>query len=141
MDFSNMMKLKSIPKFNRECIMVVDDNSMGLELTSILLQDQNLTVETFDSGRKAYEAFRDSKEGHYQMIAMDINMCDMDGFSATEMIRNLDRKDSKSVYIYGFSASMKEDIEGKIQECGMNGYIEKPIDFCALFEEMHRIFQ
>ena len=86
----------------------------------------------------AVEKFKESKEGTYDLIFMDIRMPVMKGDEATATIRSLDREDSKRIPIIAMTANaLESDVENSYR-CGMNGHISKPIEPRKVFESLSK---
>jgi len=119
--------------FSGKTVLVVDDMDTNLEIAEILLEDLYLNVETASSGREAVEMFvRNS--ARYDLIFMDMQMPEVDGLQAAQMIRSLDMDKAATIPIVAMTANVfKEDIE-KCLEAGMNGHVGKPIDMNAVIK-------
>ncbi len=103
-------------------ILLVDDNQINLTVAKAILMNAGLKVDTAVNGRLAIQAATKAK---YDAILMDIQMPVMDGFEATEHIRN--ELGFKAIPIIAVSANvMKKDIE-KSLKAGMNAHIAKPL--------------
>ncbi len=115
--------------FNKEKILIAEDNEFNAEIAKAILEMKNLNVEIVPNGKAAYEAFVSSEEGEYLAILMDILMPVMDGHEATRAIRNSKHKEAKSIPIYALTANAfyNDILEAKL--AGMNGHISKPVDF------------
>ena len=119
--------------------LLVEDNDINLEISQMLLNALGLTVQTARNGQEAVEAFKNSKEGTFQYIFMDIMMPVMNGLEAAKAIRALNRPDAKSTPIIAMTANaFREDI----QEClnaGMNAHVAKPVDEGKLEEAVREV--
>ena len=102
-------------------ILLVDDNSVNLDIESEILGTYGLQVDTADSGSKAIEYCL----GHSpDMIILDLHMPDMDGYETARHIREL--PDFRLTPIIALTADVVSGIEQKAYEAGMDGYISKP---------------
>lgn len=118
--------------------LVVEDNELNLEIMTEILESQGAEVETAENGQIAVEKFETSSPEHYDLIFMDIKMPVLDGYQATEKIRSLDRKDSRTVPIIALTAdAFPEDVQ-KALDTGMNAHVAKPIDLDILHEQIGR---
>ena len=109
-------------------ILLAEDVEVNREIVLSLLERTNLVIDTAENGLVAYEKFRDNP-GAYDMIFMDVQMPDMDGYDATRKIRALDMPQAKKIPIVAMTANVfREDIE-KCLACGMNDHIGKPINY------------
>lgn len=118
--------------------LIVDDVELNRTIVTAMLEDSGLEMDEADDGSTALEMFEASPEFTYDIIFMDIHMPQMGGYDAAKAIRQLPRKDAKSVYIIALTANaFKEDIE-KALASGMNGHIAKPLDMETLYKAMYR---
>lgn len=120
-------KSRSI-RLNQKKILLVEDNELNREVAHYMLANAGAEViETVD-GQQAVEQFRQSREGEYDCILMDIMMPVMNGLDAAKEIRSLPRKDAGTVPIIAMTANAySEDIK-KTLASGMNAHLSKPID-------------
>ncbi len=108
-------------------ILLVEDVEINREIFSALLEDTGVIVHTAENGREAIEKFASDME-RYDMIFMDIQMPEMDGYQATRHIRALDSDRAKSIPIIAMTANaFSEDVERSLAY-GMNGHLTKPIN-------------
>ncbi|MEI6512701.1 MAG: PAS domain S-box protein [bacterium] len=111
-------------------VLVVDDNTTNLEVTLLLLQKLGYTVDTARNGLEALRAFSNYP---YDLVLMDCQMPEMDGYQATAAIRGLDSTTSNPrVPIIAITAGAMSDDRERCFAAGMNDYIPKPIDFKLL---------
>jgi CheY-like chemotaxis protein len=105
-----------------------------------LLEPTRLELDYAENGEEAVRMFRENPE-RYDMIFMDVQMPEMDGYEATRNIRALDTPQAKSVPIIAMTANVfKEDIE-KCREAGMDGHLGKPLDMEELFSVLRSYFE
>lgn len=113
-------------------ILIVDDNNMNREITQFMVEELGAKAVTTCDGKEALDTFRKSERGDFDCIIMDLMMPVMDGFEASECIRNLDREDARTIPIIPLSASSSEEDMEKAVESGMNGYLVKPVSIDLL---------
>jgi len=105
------------------------------EIVLSLLEPTLLTIDCAENGKKAVEMFKEAPD-KYDMIFMDIQMPEMDGYNATRTIRALEHPKAKIVPIIAMTANVfKEDVE-KCLASGMNGHVGKPLDFNEVINEL-----
>ena len=109
--------------------LLAEDNEINAEITCSLLEMEGMHVDHAVNGRVVVDKFAASEPGHYDVILMDIQMPEMNGFEATQAIRALDRSDAQSVKIFAISADAFVEDKRKAEQAGMNGHMAKPIDF------------
>lgn len=109
-------------------ILLAEDNELNREIATELLKMYGLTVDCAVNGAEAVEIYRNSDSGHYSAILMDIQMPVMDGYTATEIIRKMDKSDSETIPILALTANAFVTDVSKAYSVGMNDHIAKPID-------------
>lgn len=114
-------------------VLVVEDNELNAEIAQCLLEDFGFEVEWVPDGTDAVEKIRNTEPGRYDVILMDILMPVMDGLDATRAIRGMGRADCREIPIIAMSANAFDDDLKKSVECGMNGYLSKPVDVDKLY--------
>ena len=122
-------------------ILLVEDNELNREIAEELIGVTGASVESAEDGVQAVEMFKESAEGYYDLILMDVQMPHMDGYEATRCIRALGRSDAQKVPIFAMTANaFAEDVQ-KSREAGMNAHISKPLDIRAVYKQMNRYLQ
>jgi CheY-like chemotaxis protein len=121
--------------FKGHCILLAEDVEINREIVLALLEPTKLTVECAENGAEAVRMFSKSPD-KYNMIFMDIQMPEMDGYEATRSIRRLDIPQAKIIPIIAMTANVfREDIE-KCLEAGMQWHIGKPIDLNDIIRQL-----
>jgi PAS domain S-box-containing protein len=116
-------------------LLLVEDVEINREIVLAMLEPMQPEIDCAVNGVEAVEIFRSNPE-KYDLIFMDLQMPDMDGFEATRIIRALDLPKARKIPIVAMTANVfREDIE-KCLEAGMNDHIGKPIDFNELLEKL-----
>lgn len=115
-------------------ILLAEDNDINAEIAIEILELDGAIVDHARDGAQALEMFNTSVPGYYDVILMDIQMPNMDGWEATEAIRNLPRIDH-DIPIFAMSANAFVEDQRHSLEVGMNAHINKPIDF----EELRKL--
>ncbi|MBK3332422.1 response regulator [Persephonella atlantica] len=110
-------------------ILLAEDNETNQEIILGLLEKTGINIDIAKNGKEAVEKFN-LEPDKYDLILMDIQMPEMDGYEATRIIREKD----KNIPIVALTANaFKEDVD-KALKAGMNGHIAKPIDVNQLYE-------
>jgi CheY-like chemotaxis protein len=109
-------------------VLLAEDVEINREIIQTVLEPTRLTFDCAENGIKALRMFGNSPE-KYDMIFMDVQMPEMDGYEATRRIRALDIPKAKKIPIIAMTANVfREDID-RCFEAGMNGHVGKPLDF------------
>ena len=83
------------------------------------------------------EKVRNSKPGNYDLVLMDVQMPIMDGYEATKQIRALDDPALAGITILAMTANAFDEDRKKALECGMDGFLSKPIVIEKLIDALH----
>ena len=127
--------------FKGKRILLVEDNELNREIAEELIGATGASVESDEDGVQAVKKFKESAEGYYDLILMDVQMPHMDGYEATRCIRALGRSDAQKVPIFAMTANaFAEDVQ-KSREAGMNAHISKPLNIRAVYKQMNRYLQ
>jgi signal transduction histidine kinase/DNA-binding response OmpR family regulator/HPt (histidine-containing phosphotransfer) domain-containing protein len=117
-------------------ILLAEDNAVNQEVAQQMLQKRGHTVTIASNGREALKLVAQSE---FDLILMDIQMPEMDGFQATAAIREMEKKGSRRTPIVAMTAhAMKGDRE-RCLESGMDGYVSKPVQSKMLYETIENI--
>jgi len=136
-DKSRLVTRHLISEQNRQGlkILLAEDNPVNQKLAIILLQKAGFSVDAVDNGLRAFEKV---KQGNYNVVLMDVQMPDMDGFEATKQIRVWEDDQNRHIPIIAMTAhALKGDRELCI-EAGMDDYITKPLEPKVLFAALDR---
>ena len=117
-------------------VLLAEDVAINTEIMMMILDSQGIKAEHAENGKVAFKMYTEHPEGYYDAILMDIRMPEMDGLEATAAIRNLDRKDSKTIPIIALSANaFDEDVQRSLQ-AGLNAHLTKPVQPEDLFNTL-----
>jgi len=124
----------AIPDLSDKRLMIVDDIEINRFILREVIADTHAAIEEADDGKKAVELFLSSPENHFDMILMDIQMPEMNGYQAAEALRATGRSDAHTIPVIAMTANAyREDIERAL-ESGMNAHLPKPVDFDRLMQ-------
>ena len=114
--------------FGGHTILLAEDVEINREIVTALFEPMHLNIDCAENGAEAFRMYSESPD-KYDMIFMDIQMPEMDGYEATRKIRALNTPKAKTVPIIAMTANVfREDIEKRL-EAGMDGHVGKPLDF------------
>ena len=108
-------------------ILLVEDNELNREIAMTILHEYGFLVDTAENGAVAVEKVRTSDPGRYDLVLMDVQMPVMDGYTATQRIRALKDPARAAVPIVAMTANVFEEERKQAFDCGMNGFLSKPI--------------
>jgi CheY-like chemotaxis protein len=121
--------------FSGRRILLVEDVEINREIVQALLEPSELEIDCAENGREAVRMFSNAPE-KYDMIFMDVQMPEMDGYEATRRIRALNLPKAKTIPIVAMTANVfREDVERCI-ESGMNSHVGKPLDFNEVMKRL-----
>lgn len=127
--------------FNKERILLIEDDPLNREIAVEILTMVNLKVETAEDGESGLKKFLSSSEDYYRTILMDIQLPGMNGYETTEAIRNSSHPCAARIPILAMTAhAFAEDISAALSS-GMNGHIAKPIDTEVLYDTLKRVME
>ncbi len=127
--------------FTGKKLLVVEDNELNLEIASTLLKEAGFAVDTAENGKIAVEKVEAASAGRYDLILMDIQMPEMDGYEATRRIRALPDAKKAALPIVAMTANAFEDDRKNALHAGMNGHIAKPLDIQKLFQVLSELLK
>lgn len=119
--------------FENKRILLAEDNELNMEIAKELLEEIGVEVDWAEDGKICTEMFAESEEGYYDAVLMDIRMPVMNGYTACETIRSMERSDADLPIIAMTADAFSEDKQRSI-ESGMNEHIAKPIDIDKLYQ-------
>ena len=116
-------------------ILLAEDVEINREIVQALLEPTGIEIDSAENGAIAVDLFTANPE-KYEMIFMDVQMPEMDGYTATQKIRASGVPNAKDIPIVAMTANVfKEDIE-KCLAVGMNGHVGKPLDFDEVIDKL-----
>lgn len=120
-------------------ILLAEDNELNSEIAITLLQEYGFVVEHAIDGKVCLNMMKESEEGYYDLILMDIQMPNMDGYTATRHIRNLPSERKAAIPIVAMTANAFDEDKRNALEAGMNGHLAKPIEIPVLIATLSDI--
>lgn len=113
-------------------VLFAEDNELNWEIGEAMLSELGMELDHAENGKICVEKFKQSKEGWYDVILMDLRMPVMTGYEAAVAIRGLARDDARNIPIIAVSADAFADDIQKCLDCGMNAHTAKPYDLAVL---------
>lgn len=121
-------------------VLLVEDNELNRELALAILEETGMQIDSAEDGIETVNIINEAPEDRYDLVLMDIQMPRMDGYTATKEIRTLPNNRKANIPIVAMTANAFDEDRRKAFECGMNGYIVKPIDMKAIAKLLGEIW-
>jgi len=122
-------------------ILLAEDVPINAEILMMILETREMKAELAVNGKIAVEMFESHEPGYYDAVLMDMRMPEMDGLTATRVIRALDRPDAKEIPIIALTANaFDEDVQRSLQ-AGLNAHLSKPVQPEALYETLESLIK
>jgi len=116
-------------------ILLAEDNAVNQAVAVRLLEKRGHTVTVVGDGRQALEAL---EKGQFDLVLMDVQMPELDGFEAAAAIRAKEKKSGTHIPIVAMTAHAMKGDKDRCLEAGMDGYVSKPVRAVDLFEEIDK---
>ena len=128
-------------EFAGKRLLLAEDNELNREIACMLLSKDGFVIDTAESGQEAVDLVAASAPDYYDLVLMDIQMPVMDGHEATRRIRNLKDKELAKVPVVAMTANAFDEDRKAAKECGMNGFISKPINMQEVVQALRMCLQ
>ena len=113
--------------FTGKRILLAEDNDLNAEIAIAILEEQGLEVERAEDGIVCVNMIEKADADHYDLVLMDIQMPNMDGYEATQLIRQLPDKKKSRLPVIAMTANAFEEDKRNALAAGMDGFLSKPI--------------
>ena len=113
--------------FRDRRILLVEDNELNREIAVELLKQYGFRIDTAENGAEAVEKVKHAAPGDYDLVLMDVQMPVMNGYEATKQIRAFDDPALAGITILAMTANAFDEDRKQALECGMDGFLSKPI--------------
>jgi signal transduction histidine kinase/CheY-like chemotaxis protein len=123
-----LTRLDTIKSMSGLHVLAAEDNKMNQKLLAYIFQEWDLTYEFAETGKQAIEKLKD---GNFDLVLMDIQMPEMDGYEASEKIR---QQLSSAIPIIAMTANVLPGEKEKCKKIGINDYISKPLNEKILYD-------
>ena len=122
-------------------VLLVEDNDLNAEIAMAILEQSGLVLDRVEDGLACVNRLSEVDADLYDLILMDIQMPNMNGYEATRRIRQFENVKKASIPILAMTANAFEEDKKMAMEAGMNGHISKPIDVSVLENQIINIFK
>ena len=109
-------------------VLLAEDNDLNAEIAVTVLEETGIVIERVEDGIQCVNRVAQMSPGTYDLILMDIQMPNMDGYQAAQCIRHLNDKKKAEIPIIAMTANAFAEDRKRAFDAGMNGHIAKPID-------------
>ena len=120
--------------FNGKSILLAEDNDLNAEIAITLLSEAGFKIDRAVDGVDCVAKLERADKNYYDLILMDIQMPNMDGYKATQIIRSFEEKEKAQIPIIAMTANAFSEDKQNALASGMNGHIAKPVDISKLME-------
>ena len=127
--------------FQGKRILLAEDNALNAEIAITILEEAGFEVEHAEDGIICVDMMEKADAGYYDLILMDIQMPNMDGYKATKTIRKFSDPIKAGITIVAMTANAFEEDKKNAYEAGMNWHIAKPIKVDALMSALTEILK
>ena len=132
---------EGVAEFAGKRLLLAEDNELNREIACMLLSKYGFVIDTAENGQEAVDLVAASAPDYYDLVLMDIQMPVMDGHEATRRIRNLKDKELAKVPVVAMTANAFDEDRKAAKECGMNGFISKPINMQEVVQALRMCLQ
>ena len=127
--------------FTGKRILMAEDNDFNAEIAIAVLEDAGFVIERAVDGMECFDMLTKKEAGYYDLILMDIQMPKLDGYGATQRIRNMDDEAKANIPIVAMTANAFKEDQDKAFAMGMNAHLAKPIDIDKIFATLKEILK
>ena len=127
--------------FKGKRILLAEDNELNAEIAITILKEAGFLIEHAEDGIICVDMLEKADSDYYDMILMDIQMPNLNGYKATQTIRNFADKKKSEITIIAMTANAFEEDRENAFAAGMNGHIAKPINVDELFSLLWELFK
>ena len=125
-------QLNSTEKIKEKRILLAEDNELNAEIAMELLKEKGFLVDRAVDGQECYDMLEQNAEGYYNLILMDIQMPNLNGYEATVKIRKMENRKKANIPIIAMTANAFEEDKKAAADVGMNDHVAKPVDMNIL---------
>lgn len=120
-------------------ILVAEDNELNAGILSEILSHQGAVIHIDSNGRKLIDTYLNSPAYNYDLILMDVQMPELDGYEATRLIRQSSHEDAAKIPIIAMTANAFDKDIQKALDAGMNAHVTKPIDINDIEKAFYKL--
>lgn len=121
-------------------ILLIEDNEFNMEIATEILCGFGFYVDHADDGLICIDMLSEAEPDYYDLILMDVQMPNLNGYETTEKIRKMSDQTKAEIPIIAMTANAFEEDKKNAPEAGMNGHLSKPIEIAKLTKVLCSIF-
>ncbi|ORU00064.1 Phytochrome, two-component sensor histidine kinase [Anaerovibrio sp. JC8] len=125
--------------FSGKRILMAEDNELNAEIAMTLLEDSGFAVERAKDGLECIEMLKEHDANYYDIILMDVQMPNLNGYDTTQQIRKMEDPVKANIPIVAMTANAFKEDQQRALDIGMNGHLAKPIDISKVFGTLKEI--
>ena len=127
--------------FKGKRILLAEDNDFNAEIATEILQDVGFIVERAEDGIICVDMLQKAETNYYDLILMDVQMPNMNGYKATQMIRAMEEPKRRDIPIIAMTANAFEEDKRDALAAGMDGHLAKPINTNKLMKMLAMVLK
>lgn len=125
--------------FSGKRILMAEDNELNAEIAMTLLENSGVAVERAKDGLECIDMLTEHDANYYDMILMDVQMPNLNGYDTTQQIRKMSDPIKANIPIVAMTANAFKEDQQRALDMGMNGHLAKPIDISKVFGTLKEI--
>lgn len=114
--------------FEGKRVLLAEDNNLNAEIAMAVLGEAGLLVERASDGKECVQLVEQHEAGYYDVVLMDVQMPELSGYEATQLIRSLEDEGKRSLLIIAMTANAFAEDKEKALEAGMDDFLPKPVN-------------
>ncbi len=127
--------------FRGKQLLMAEDNELNAEIAMDILTEVGLKVDWAHDGVEAVDMLSKAEAGYYDLVLMDVQMPNMNGYEATKRIRSMEDPLKAGIPILAMTANAFQEDRIQAEEAGMNGHIAKPLDVVKMFASIRDVLK
>ncbi len=127
--------------FKNKRILLAEDNDLNAEIAIAILEEMGFIVERVADGEICINRLNGCADDFYDLILMDIQMPQMNGYEATKAIRSMENLRKAKIPIIAMTANAFDEDRRKALEAGMNDHVTKPISIADLSKAIYKVLR
>lgn len=127
--------------FKGKRILLAEDNELNAEIAMTILSEAGFEVERAEDGIVCVDMLQKAPCGYYDLILMDVQMPNMDGYKATRTIRSMKDSCRNNIPIIAMTANAFDEDKKNAFDAGMDGHIAKPISIDTIAKAVNEVLE